>query len=127
MQSIIINTVDSIVDQGEKINLWGTNCFSVLVVLTLLECVISLSNLPVGRYQFAILVCCKGNVSMFNLDQKHFYRETVIFIYSRYVLTFLPGCSSGIPEQQYLIATFCILDIVGGLGEQILSFPDKEY
>lgn len=64
---------------------------------------------------------------MFNLDQKHFYRETVIFIYSRYVLTFLPGCSSGIPEQQYLIATFCILDIVGGLGEQILSFPDKEY
>lgn len=104
-------------------NLWGTNCFSVLVVLTLLETVISLSNLPVGRYQFAILVCCKGNVSMFDLDQSHFYRETVIFIYSRYVLTSLPGSSYGIPEQQYQIATFCILDIVGGLGEQIFKLP----
>lgn len=27
LQSIIINTVDSIVDQDGKMNLWGMNCF----------------------------------------------------------------------------------------------------
>lgn len=32
------------------------------------------------------------------------------------VLTSLPGSSSGIPEQQYLIAACCVPDIVGGLG-----------
>lgn len=29
-----------------------------------------------------------------------------------YVLTSLPGSPSGIPEQQYIIAAFCVLDIV---------------
>lgn len=103
LQSVIINTADPTVNQGEKMNLWGTKCFSLSVVVTLLEHVISFSNFPIGTYWFATLVCWKRNTSIlwlgsdwFSQISCNFYSEWIM-----YVLTSLRGSSSGISEHKF--------------------------
>lgn len=83
LQSIIINTADPTGSQGEKMSLWGTNCFLGSFVITFLEHMISFSNLSIGTHQFAILVCWKRIHPCSDLDQTNFYKWTSIFIQSR--------------------------------------------